>query len=510
MKTAIHDEGAQTPPPARFNMAAHVLRHADDLPEKPALELLSPGQPAHIWSFRDVARAVRGLATGLLARGLTPGDHILMRLSNSVDFPITYLACITAGLIPIPTSSQLTKREITKIADEIAPKLIIATQGIALPDHPAPILNAAQLPALYTLPPAAFDLGDPNRPAYMIYTSGTSGIPRAVIHAHRAIWAREMMHEGWYGLRQNDRLMHAGAFNWTYTLGTGLMDPWSAGATALIAAEGTSPNEFPALIAKHNATIFAAVPGVYRQILKQDIPAMPHLRHGLSAGEKLSPAIRAAWNNATNTHIFEAFGMSECSTFISGSPAHPAPQGALGYPQKGRRVAILGENGLAARDEPGILPISARDNGLMLGYYGAPEATKEKFIETKSGATSEHWFATGDSALMAQDGAITYLGRADDMMNAGGFRVSPIEIESVFNAHEAIHESAAVALTVKANTTVICLYYTADAPLAEALLSDIAADTLARYKQPRKFVHVAQLPKNANGKLLRKQLREAD
>lgn len=506
MKIAIFDEGPQAPPPANFNMAAHVLRHAADLPDKPALELLNPGKPAQIWTYRDIANAVRGLATGLLNRGLVPGDHILMRLGNSVDFPIAYLACITAGLIPIPTSSQLTSREITKISDETDPKLIIADQGIDLPEHSAPILHADTLPSLYKLPAAPFNMGDPNRAAYMIYTSGTSGIPRAVIHAHRAIWAREMMHDGWYGLGQNDRLMHAGAFNWTYTLGTGLMDPWSAGATALIAMEGTETGALASLLVDHKASIFAAAPGVYRQLLKQNIPQMPHLRHGLSAGEKLSPAIRDAWSAATNTRAFEAFGMSECSTFISANPSRPAPEGALGYPQKGRRVAILGENGPVERGAAGILAISARDNGLMLGYFGAPEATAEKFHETES----DTWFETGDSAMMAEDGAITYLGRADDMMNAGGFRVSPIEVESVYNAHKSIHESAAVALTVKANTTVICLYYTADAPLAEALLVDIAADTLARYKQPRKFIHVANLPKNANGKLLRKSLRETD
>ena len=84
------------------------------------------------------------------------------------------------------------------------------------------------------LPPADFDMGDPDRLAYIIYTSGTSGVPRGVCHAHRAIWARQMMMQGWYGLRPEDRLLHAGAFNWTYTLGTGLMDPWTMGATALI------------------------------------------------------------------------------------------------------------------------------------------------------------------------------------------------------------------------------------------------------------------------------------
>ncbi len=121
-------------------------------------------------------------------------------------------------------------------------------------------------------------------------------------------------------------MLHAGAFNWTYTLGTGLMDPWTVGATALIPAPGSSPDQIAALMAEHNATIFAAAPGVYRQMMKHDLPELPKLRHGLSAGEKLPATTRDEWNRRTGKKIFEAYGMSECSTFISGSPIMPPPK----------------------------------------------------------------------------------------------------------------------------------------------------------------------------------------
>ena len=117
------------------------------------------------------------------------------------------------------------------------------------------------------------------------------------------------------------------------------MDPWSIGATALIPTEGTPPDQLPQLLADHHATIFAAAPGIYRRILRTNIPALPTLRHGLSAGEKLAADYATAWTRATGTPVFEAYGMSECSTFISGSPARPAPPGSSGYPQPGRRVA---------------------------------------------------------------------------------------------------------------------------------------------------------------------------
>lgn len=176
-------------------------------------------------------------------------------------------------------------------------------------------------------------LGDPNRPAYIVFTSATSGQSRAVVHAHRAVWARRSMVAGWHGLQASDRLLHAGALNWTYTMGVGLMDPWLAGATALVPAEGLSPSQLPLLLKRHDATIFAAAPGVYRQILRTAIPDLPKLRHALSAGEKLSEALRRSWNEATGTALHEAFGLSECSTFLSGAPARPAPPDTLGYAQ---------------------------------------------------------------------------------------------------------------------------------------------------------------------------------
>ena len=219
-----------------FNLAEHVLAAGLASPDKLALAVVSP-TGADRWSYARLRAAVLGAATGLRDRGLKPGDRVLLRIGNEPGFPVAYLACIAAGLIPVPTSAMLTAREVTKIAAEITHALTIAGEGIALPeDDPAPVMPVAELAQMAALPPAGFDRGEADRLAYIVYTSGTSGRPRAVMHAHRAILARQMMFDGWYGLKASDRLLHAGAFNWTFTLGTGLMDPWTAGATALVTA----------------------------------------------------------------------------------------------------------------------------------------------------------------------------------------------------------------------------------------------------------------------------------
>ncbi len=494
---SIFDQGPPAPCPEPFNLAAHVLRKADQLPDKTALSVLGQNGTDD-WNYSRLKRAILGTGTGFLQAGLKPGDIALMRLGNTVDFPIAYLGAIAVGIVPVPTSSQLTEPETARMIADLDPAAILRDPSVACAPHPHQI-DLPALTAMRDLPPAAFDLGDPQRLAYVVYTSGTSGKPRAVAHAHRAIWARQMMVDGWYGLTQNDLLCHAGAFNWTYTLGTGLMDPWTIGATALIPEPGTDISALPQLLRRSRATIFAAAPGVVRKMLQAaDKIDLPDLRHGLCAGEKLSRYLHAQWQTTTGTELYEAYGMSECSTFISSSPAHPARGEALGQPQPGRRVAILGPDGPVPQGQDGTIAIHRSDPGLMLTYLNAPDEVADRM--------QGDWFLTGDQGAMAVDGQITYLGRDDDMMNAGGYRVSPVEVESALSHYPGITQVGAAAVEVKPDTFVIAAFYTGPQRLDDAALQAYVQANLARYKQPRAFVHLPELPTGGNGKLLRRAL----
>ncbi|GGH25218.1 Acyl-CoA synthetase (AMP-forming)/AMP-acid ligase II [Cribrihabitans marinus] len=494
---SIHDQGPPLPCPAPFNMAAHVMRHADAQPGKCALSVIGRNGTQD-WTYGQVQAAIRGTATGLLEAGIEPAQIVLMRLGNDVAFPIAYLGAIAAGIVPVPTSTQLTERETEAMIDELSPAAVLRDPDVACAAHPRQItLDALQ--EMRALPPAGYALGDPDRLAYAVYTSGTSGRPRAVAHAHRAIWARQMMVDGWYGLRAEDRLCHAGAFNWTYTLGTGLMDPWTIGGTALIPEPGTDLTTLPELLARHRATIFAAAPGVYRKMLQgRDRLDLPDLRHGLSAGEKLARPLHDRWMQATGRDLFEAYGMSECSTFISGCPDHPARADALGRPQPGRRVAILGPDGPVPRGTEGTIAVHRDDPGLMLGYLNAPDEAAARM--------QGDWFLTGDQGVMAADGQISYLGRDDDMMNAGGFRVSPLEVEAVLARHPGIVQVGVAEVAIREDASIIAAFYTGPEPLDEGDLRAYVQDNLARYKQPRAFIHLPELPTGGNGKLLRRAL----
>ncbi|WP_224814887.1 class I adenylate-forming enzyme family protein [Hasllibacter sp. MH4015] len=475
-----------------FNLSEYVLAPAYKQPEKIALAILGPSR-AERWSYARLAEAVTRAGGGMLAAGISPGDRLLLRMGNSAHFPIAFLGAIRVGIVPMPTSAALTGPEITRVAESLPPHAILAEPGIALPKIDVPvygvdILDGPESPWWKTL---ADEL------AYVVFTSGTSGRPKPVRHAHRAVWARRMMWRDWYDLRADDRLMHTGAFNWTYTLGTGLLDPWAAGATALVPAAGTDPAMLGLLAKRHDASILAGSPGIFRKLLAHDLPKLPKLRHALSAGEALPPSLRTRWQTATGTDIHEALGMSECSTFLSGSPTWPAPEGCIGYAQTGRQLAVLDDAGEPVADgTPGHLAIHRSDPGLMLGYIEAGGRPNLPL----TGA----YFVSGDLVTRRPDGAFTYHGRADDVLTAGGFRIAPAEIEAAFDGAPGLTECAALTIQPNPETTLLALAYSGTA--SEGDLRRFAEPNLARHKHPRAYLRVDALPRGGNGKLDRRAL----
>ncbi len=482
--------------PPLFNLSDHVLARAGVQPDKIALAVLGPTR-AERWSYGRLAEAVARAAGGLLAAGLKPGDRLMLRLGNSATFPVAFLGAVRAGIVPMPTPAALTVPEITALAAALPPDAILAEPGIALPDPlPASLSWRILTPATLDGPEAATTPTLQDDLAYIVFTSGSSGRPKAVAHSHRAILARQMMWDGWYGLRSDDRLLHAGAFNWTYTLGTGLMDPWSIGATALVPAPGTDPTTLGLLAKRHDATILAGSPGIFRKLLHQPLPPMPKLRHALSAGEALPPSLRERWKAATGTDIHEALGMSECSTFLSGSPSRPAPAGTMGFAQHGRRLAILDDSGAPLPNgQQGILAVHRSDPGLMLGYLDGG---------TPALPLSADWFATGDLATRRPDGAFTYNGRRDDILTAGGYRIAPPEIEAAFDGAPGLTDCAALTLQPNPETTILALAYCGTT--SEAALAAFGETRLAPHKRPRAYLRLQALPRGANGKLNRHAL----
>ncbi|MBI2486801.1 MAG: acyl-CoA synthetase [Deltaproteobacteria bacterium] len=480
------------------------------------------------FTFRELSELTNKIGNALLSLGFEKGDRILIRLPNIPEFPLVFLGAIKIGGVPIPTSSMLTAEEIGFIFDDSGAKGVVTTNdlyeaveanrgchkqfkhvfivGESIPSRSEDFWNlvgksSENLDAPET---QANDIG------YICYTSGTTGFPRGVVHAQRSLIGRDPAATYWQALKPDYIVMHAGKLNWTYTLGTGCLDPWRQGCSTVIYGGEHNPKKFFELIAKYRVNVFMAVPTVYRQMLRiaDEVNSdLSSLHHALSAGEHLSEELFLFWKNKLGIELYDGLGMSEFSYYLSNMPGMPIKPGSPGKPQPGHHSTLIDENGKeVGAGDSGILATPKDDPGIMLHYWQKPEETERMF--------RENWFVSGDHFYKDQDGYFWLLGREDDIITTFGYRVSPFEVERVLSEHPLINECAVTGINVgegKTITTAFVVLRNAKEGL-EKLKKEILEYThkrLASYKCPREIVFIESLPKTANGKIKRKVLRES-
>jgi acyl-coenzyme A synthetase/AMP-(fatty) acid ligase len=481
-------------------------------------------------TFKQLAVRTSKFAELLRKLDLELEERVIIRLPNSLDYPTAFLGAMKAGAISVPTSTLLVAEEVRYLAEDSGASVLV-THKQMWPDLRRELDKVGTLKHVILSGEGAIDndgghliLHDldaelesidswgqahPTKaddPAYLVYTSGTTGHPKGVLHAHRAMIGRTPARTHWFDFKEGDRIMHSGKFNWTYVLGSGLMDPLYNGKTVIVHEGPNDASLWPKLIAKHQCTIFVGVPTIYRQIIqKTEFSAkdVPSLRHCMSAGEHLSDEMLSAWRERFGMDVYEAIGMSELSYYISQNIYHPIRPGSAGFPQPGHDVRLLdGENKEVAQGDEGMICIPDSDPGLFLKYWNLPEET----AKVRHGG----WFHTGDYARKDQDGYIWFLGRRDDIINTFGYRVSPHEVERVLKTHPAIADCVAIGQEVGKDKTLVaaCVVLHPGASVTEQELLAFGEQHLAGYKRP-KVIHIMQdYPRTKNGKVIRGTLKQ--
>jgi acyl-coenzyme A synthetase/AMP-(fatty) acid ligase len=520
--------------PDRFNVgvACTDVHAAGPLATRTAVLVDDTARGVQQATFAELAERTSRFAEVLRRLGVAAGERVLVRLPNRLEYPVAFLGTLKRGAVAVPTSTQLTPDEVTHLATDSGAAVLV-TDGAGWQALRGRLEQASELRHLLLVDgsPGAHDAGPARHdfaalcaaappapaadtraddPAYLVYTSGTTGYPKGVLHAHRALLGRQPSSEYWFDFDPaGDRVLHAGKFNWTYVLGTGLMDPLFRGHTAMVAEGPNDARRWLALIAAQRATIFVAVPSIYRQILEKT-PAtraeVPTLRHCMCAGEPLSADVLAAWRERFGVAIYEALGMTECSYYLCQTAARPLRPGSAGFVQPGHDVRLLDPETWheVGSDEVGMLCIPRADPALMLRYWNQPEETAACF--------HDDWFLTGDYARRDRDGYVWFVGRRDDLINSFGYRVSPHEVERVLKGHPDVLDAGVTGQEVGPGKTLVVAYVVLRAGAdthADVVLAHAGAH-LAAYKRPRIVYVVDDLPRTRNGKLQRSALDPAE
>ena len=479
-------------------------------------------------TFTQLAERTSRFAQLLRDMQVGEGERILIRLPNCLDYPTAFLGAMKRGAISVPTSTLLTAEEVAYLAKDSGAAVLVtdkaawATLKDSLQDSrlrhvllsgPGEVLTVAGLDVqdLDSALSAITSYAPPHQtrgtdPAYLVYTSGTTGYPKGVLHAHRAMIGRTPASTYWFDFAPDgDRIMHSGKFNWTYVLGSGLMDPLYLGKTVIVHEGKNDANTWPRLIKKHSATIFVGVPTIYRQIVQKSTLTkadVPSLRHCMSAGEHLSDEVLMQWRERFGVDIYEAVGMSEFSYYLCQTKSRPIRPGSAGFPQPGHDIRLLDPETLqpVEEGEEGMICVPDNDPGLFLEYWNLPEETAK--------LRHDGWFLTGDYARYDADGYIWFLGRKDDIIKSFGYRVSPYEIERVLKSHPDVADCASVGEEIEKDKVLVVAYIILR-PGSTASADDLLAfgrQHLAAYKAP-KTVYIAQdFPRTKNGKILRREV----
>ncbi len=530
-KSASAIETPQSPETAGLqgNVVDYLFAHRLGADESARPYLVLPERKV---SFDDLHHRVCQVGRLLQSLGVQPGDRVMFSVRDGIDFPSIFLGAMKIGAVALPINSFLLANDYAYYVRDSGARVLIVDHGLVAkidtirsdPSFPRNLFVvgddapgyrrfetevAAQPDQLATVP------RDPDDTGFWLYSSGSTGDPKGVVHTHAHIyWATELLGIGTMQLAATDTVLCPPKMFFAFGLGAQVYFPLRIGASVIVESDPVKPQTVLDHLVRHQPTVLIGVPTLYAGML--DLmrgmepaarrEASSRLRLCVSGGEVLPAAVNRLWKESTGTEILDGVGTTELThMFMLNRPGAVVP-GSCGKLVAGYRARFLDEEGRdVAPGEIGNLfiqgPTAARS------YWNKPE---------KTAATMwDGGVLTGDKCYSDADGNFFYVGRVDDMLRVGGVWVSPAEVESVLAEHEGVLECAVIGVAdenelIKPKAFVVArLGQAVDASFEESVRTLLRA-RLAHIKCPRWIEFVPELPKTATGKIQRFHLRAAE
>ena len=463
-------------------------------------------------TYAELRAAVPRAGGAWRALGLEPGARVVIFAPDSDDWVIAYLGAIWAGGVAIGVNPHLALRDLAPILSDSEVRYVwcepeiaapVAALAGSLPDGPAVVVcggggsgdwTVAMQRATHIEPAES----DDEAPALWIGTSGTTGIPKGVIHPQRVVVHAHAFAGQVLGATAADRFYSTSKLFFAYALGNSLFAGLRVGATVILDRERATPERTREMVARHRPTLVFTVPTLYSKMLQENVaPSLADagIRHFVSAGEALPATVRSGWRRATGKAPISGYGTSEtlCLALYGDDDSgllRPTPLTLVRY---------------ADDIEPDIPQrISVRLPTLALGYWRRPEAQADGF--------RDGWYSPGDM-FIRREGRLEFAGRTDDLLKVSGQWVSTLWIEHALTeaGGDAIDQVAAVGVETPEGLTTIAALAVAVRGREDQARDRIGAgiEKLPKYRRPRWVHWVTELPLTATGKLQRSRLRAA-
>lgn len=524
--------------PEKFNFAFDIVdEYARLCPEKRALVWCNDKGEEKQFSFGEISRLSKKLASSLYKMGIRKGDFVMLIMKRRAEYWITYPALHRLGAVAIPATHMLTKKDVVYRNNAAGVKMIIAAQDENILEHvdaamaDSPTLEHRVLLGGVREGWESFDEllseGDegfvpPVRaggddPMLMFFTSGTTGMPKMVLHDFNYPLGHIITAVYWHKVLDDGLHISVADTGWAKCGWGKCYGQWIAGSAQFVYDyDGKfNPMNLITAVSRHGVNTFCAPPTIYRSLVKQDLSEIDFasFTHFTTAGEPLNPEVFRRWREISGHRIFEAFGQSEGTPILGTYYFMEPKEGSTGKPNPLLNVDLVDEQGNSiGTGEEGLIVLRVGDGkpaGLFCGYYKDPEKTAEVW---KNGL-----YYTGDVAWRDEEGFYYFIGRSDDVIKSSGYRIGPFEVESALMEHPAVLECAVTGVPdidgdrgqlVKATVALVKGWEPTE-ELKKELQNHVKRIT-APYKYPRIIEFVEEIDKTISGKMKRKAIRERD